>query len=146
MKIERKLQIDVIKGERIYYAEYGELTLITDGHVGVYLTASELKVDKAKMIEVANDTAALAPVHLEAANVKARETNTAYRMQYGNCFAIKLKAVEGDNECYVKDKFLKMFDGYNGLFIQGKKDAVLVTKYGKPYGVIMPVNIAKELE
>lgn len=48
MKIEQKLQIDVIKGNRIYYAEYGEYIFVADGHTGVYLTASELKIDKSK--------------------------------------------------------------------------------------------------
>ena len=145
MKIEQKLQIDVIKGNRIFYTEYGEYIFVADGHTGAYLTASELKIDKSKMIQMAGNTESFAPDHLEAACVKARETNAAYRMKYDNSFAIKLKGIESDVECFVKEKYLKMFDGYNALFIKSKKDPVLVMKYGKPYGIIMPVNIHDEM-
>ena len=145
MKIEQKLQIDVIKGNRIYYAEYGEYIFVADGHTGVYLTASELKIDKSKMIQV-NNNQSFEPEQLEAASIKAKETNAAYRMKYDGGFAIKLKGMESDVVCFVKEKYLKMFDGYNGLFIRSKKDPVLVMKYGKPYGIIMPVNIQEEME
>ena len=37
MKAEYQLQIDAIKGKRIFYEEYGELILVTDGRIGVYL-------------------------------------------------------------------------------------------------------------
>ena len=145
MKIEQKLQIDVIKGNRIYYAEYGEYIFVADGHTGVYLTASELKIDKSKMIQV-NNNQSFDPEQLAAASIKAKETNAAYRMKYDNAFAIKLKGIDSDIECFVKEKYLKMFDGYNGLFIRSKKDPVLVIKSGKPYGIIMPVNIHDEME
>lgn len=145
MKIEQKLQIDVINGNRIYYTEYGEYIFVANGHTGVYLTASELKIDKSKMIQV-NNNQSFEPDQLAAASIKAKETNAAYRMKYDNCFAIKLKGIDSDVECFVKEKYLKMFDGYNGIFIRSKKDPVLVMKYGKPYGIIMPVNIHDEME
>ena len=145
MKIEQKLQIDVIKGNRIYYAEYGEYIFVADGHTGVYLTASELKIDKSKMMQVKNNQS-FEPEQYKASSIKAKETNEAYRLKYDNGFAIKIKGIESDAECFVKEKFLKMFDGYNALYIRNKKDPVLVMKYGKPYGIIMPINIHAETE
>lgn len=140
MKIEQKLQMDVIKGERIFYVELGDLTLVTDGHIGVYLTESELKIDKSKMQKSGNGCDALSPESLQAAGVAGKETKTAYKChRYG--FAIKLEAVEGDAECYVLENYLKMFSGYTGMIIRGKKDPVLILKYGKPYGIILPINI-----
>ena len=145
MKIEQKLQIDVIKGNRIYYAEYGEYIFVADGHTGVYLTASELKIDKSKMMQVKNNQS-FDPELYGASCIKAKETNVAYRIKYDNGFAIKLKGIESDVECFVKEKFLKMFDGYNALYIRDKKDPVLVMKYGKPYGIIMPIHILDQTE
>ena len=146
MKIEQKLQMDVIKGERIYYAEFGDLTFVADGHVGAYLTASELKIDKTKMQQMTgSNVETFSPESLQAAGVAGRELRTAYNLPVKG-FAIKLKAIEGNAECFVQEKFLKMFYGYTGMIIRGKKEPVFILKYGKPYGIIMPINIPTELE
>lgn len=146
MKIEQKLQMDVIKGERIYYAEFGDLTFIADGFIGVYLTASELKIDKTKMQQMSgNNVDTLSPESLTAAGVAGKETRTAHKCP-AHGFAIKLKAIEGNAECFVQEKYLKMFPGYTGMIIRGGKEPVLILKYGKPYGVILPINIHAETE
>lgn len=141
MEIKQKLQTDVIKGERIFYADFDKLTLITDGHIGVYLTERELKIDKSKMQNVSGESAAsLSPESLQAAGVPGIETRTAHKMPVGG-FAIKLKAVEGKQKCFVKEKWLKMFIEYTSMFIRDEKSPVLIMKYGLPYGIILPINI-----
>lgn len=142
MKVEQKLQIDAIKGERIYYYDFGELTLISDGYIGVYLKQSELKIDKTKLIKIVKCD--LDPELLKNERTEARVTRTAHISQ--NKLSIKIKSKENEGYCFVQEKLLKQFYGYNGLYIKSKKDIVYVTKYGVPYGIILPVYIAEELE
>lgn len=145
MKIEHKLQIDVIKGERIYYKDLGKLIFIADGHVGVYLSERELKIDKSRMIEIKNQNeqgSSWNPENLLIERIAAKETKAAIKTNNG--FAIKLKATEKDLTCYVQEKFLKLFNGYSTLHIKDPKSPVLVYKYGAPYGIIMPLNVTKE--
>lgn len=143
MKAELKLQIDAIKGERIYYHDFGEDTLLLDNYTGVYLKQSELKIDKSKMIDLKK--CAFDPLRLEKDRTKAKETRTAYKTLYRG-LAIKLIANEGDEYCYVQEKLLKMFPGYTELFIKSKSDIVLVKKNGLPYGLILPILIDLESE
>lgn len=146
MKIEQKLQLDVIKGERIYYAEYDEYIFICDGHVGVYLTERELKIDKTKMHKMTGSSVPnFAPQFLETNGFEAHKTRTAVDTWHDG-YAIKLKANNEDVSCFVKEKFLKMFSGFAGIVIQGKKEPVYIRKFGKPYGIAMPINIGDELE
>lgn len=144
MRIEYQLQIDAIKGNRIYYKEYGDLTFITDGHIGVYLSKSELKITKEKMIAINDDKCSFDPVILLQSRTKARETRIARKLFSNNEFAILIKSTENDEECFVNQKFLKMFYGFNALYIKSRKDPVLVYKLGQPYGVILPMNILPE--
>lgn len=143
MKAEQKLQMDVIKGNQIYYAEFDKFTLITDGHVGVYLNPHELKIDKSKMLK-AEKADFLNPEYLKDKCADAAVTNTAYKGFDGFCLKIISKVNE--EYCFVKEKYLKMFSGYGGVFIQSQKDPVFITKYGIPYGIILPIHIGKPLD
>lgn len=145
MKIEHKLQIDAIKGERIYFAEFDNFIFLADGHVGVYLKEKELKIDKAKMIQIDNKGAKhFIPEKMQECRTTAKVTTTAVKLHSG--YAIKLKSQETDEQCFVQEKFLKLFDGFNCAFIKSSKDPVFVTRSGLPYGIIFPINICKELE
>lgn len=146
MKIEQKLQMDVIKGERIYYTEFDEYIFVCDGHMGVYLTEQELKIDRSKMHKMSGSSVQnFAPQFLEKHTLQARQTRTACATWHDG-FAIKIKANEEDIECFVKEKYLKLFYGYSSIAIIGKKEPVYIKKLGKPYGIVMPVNIGNELE
>lgn len=141
MNIEYQLQIDAIKGNRIFYKEYGKFIFVTDGRIGVYLKESELKIDKSKMcfIHEKPDSVSFDPSDLFAERTAAKETMIARKMSSG--YAIKIYSEESGKFCYVSEKYLKMFKGYTNLYIKSRKDPVLVYKYGMPYGVIMPINI-----
>ena len=143
MKAEYQLQIDAIKGERIIYNEYGELILVSDGRIGVYLKDKELKIDKSKMIKMNEKSLSLHPEELRKERTAAIQTRFAIKtQQYG--YAFKLYSEESGEYCFVREKFLKMFKGFTSLFIKSKKDPVLVYKYGVPYGVILPMHINLE--
>ena len=141
MNIEYQLQIDAIKGTRIFYKEYGKFILVTDGRIGVYLKESELKIDKSKMyvINEKPDAVSFEPSDLLAERTPAKETMIARKMSTG--YAIKIHSEESGEFCYVSEKYLKMFKGYTNLYIKSRKDPVLVYKYGTPYGIILPINI-----
>lgn len=141
MNVETKLQIDFIKGDRLYYKKTGNYIILSNGHVGVYLKDGELKVDTSKMIEFSSDF--LDPDVLLKTRSKARITNIARKIRTGD-FAILLKSIENDNKCFVNEKYLKMFNGFTELFILSRKDPVLVHRLGKPYGIILPVCCADE--
>ena len=142
MKIEHKLQIDVVKGEKIWYKIFDDIILLIDGHVGVYMKISELKIDLSKMNEIIAKPDALNPSILIELYEDAKETKTAYALHSG--FAIKIKGEK--DYCYLNEKFMKMFYGRTGIKINGKKEPVLIMKYGTPYGIILPINISSELE
>lgn len=144
MKAEIKLQTDVIKGNRMYYKQYEEMILISEGHYGVYLKPNELKIDKSKMIEFGDKTDTLDPKKLEECRTKAKITNTAIKTHSG--FAIKIKSLENDEYCFVDEKFLKQFPGHTNVLIKSRKEPILILKYGLPYGIILPMNITTELE
>lgn len=143
MKAEYQLQIDAIKGKRIFYEEYGELILVTDGRIGVYLKDKELKIDKSKMIKFKRDKGSISlhPEELLKERTAAIQTNFAIKIPYRG-YAIKIKAKESGEHCFVNEKYLKMFNGFNNLFIKSKKDPVLVYRFGVPYGIILPMHIA----
>ena len=142
MNIEYQLQIDAIKGSRIHFKQYGDLILIVNGYVGVYLTESQLKINRSTMIEAFTETSYM-PEKLFKDISKAIETKIAYKVLTDG-YAIKLCAKESNAYCYVKEKYLKMFKGYGSLYIKSPKDPVLVYRYGKPYGIILPVYVRKE--
>lgn len=142
MRIEHKLQIDVIKGERIWYRIFDDLILLIDGHVGVYLKVSELKIDLSKLNEIIKEPDALNPKILIENYFDAKETKTAYALHDG--YAIKIK--NENSFCFLKEKFMKMFYGRTGIKIKDEKTPVLIMKYGTPYGIILPVKINMELE
>ncbi len=143
MNIEYQLQIDAVKGERIFYKQYDKLILLTDGHIGVYLTEKELKIDKSKMIEIneTKDSISLNPENLLRERTAAHETRIA-RKTFPRGFAIKIQSKESEEYCFVQERFLKMFKGYDSLFIKSLKEPILVRKYGVPYGFIMPVFLS----
>ena len=144
MNVEFQLQIDAIKGNRIYFKEYENLILVSDGIVGVYLKGRELKIDKSKMIQIKSD--AFCPEDLLKERTKAIETSIARRVRPSN-YAIKLYSEETGESCFVNEKYLKMFKGCISLYIKSKRDPVLVHRYGIPYGIIMPMdNIPKDEE
>ena len=142
MKAEYQLQIDAIKGERIFYEEYGELIFVSDGHVGVYLKDKELKIDKSKMIKFnrGKDSISLHPEELLKERTAAIQTSFAIKMPVRG-YTIKIKAKESGEHCFVNEKYLKMFNGYNNLFIKSKNDPVLVYRFGVPYGLILPMHV-----
>lgn len=144
MDIEYQLQIDAIKGMKIYYKQYGKLIFISDGKIGVYLNERELKIDKTKMIEAfsKSETISFMPENLLRERTAAKETKIAIKCISG--YAIKLYSKESGEHCYVQEKYLKMFKGYNCLFIKSSKDPVLIYRYGTPYGVILPVYIPEQ--
>lgn len=145
MNIEYQLQIDAIKGSRIHFKQYGDLILIVNGYVGVYLTQSQLKINRSTMIEAFTENKATSymPEELLKDRSEAIETKIAYKLLTDG-YAIKLCSKESDAYCYVKEKYLKMFKGYGSLYIKSPKDPVLVYRYGKPYGIILPVYVGKE--
>lgn len=138
MTIEHKLQIEAIKGIRLYYAEYGKLIFISDGKIGVYFKESELKIDKSKMNKIPNPDI-FNPKVLAKERVRAKETDIARKGI--RSFYIKIKSSNLQNFCYVDETFLKMFSRYDDLFIKGEKDPVYIEKYGQPYGIIMPIHV-----
>ena len=144
MNIEYQLQIDAIKGERIFYKEYGDLILVSNGHTGVYLKERELKLDKSKMIQIREkpNAISLCLEDLFKDRTAAIETRVAHKLP-GSGYAIKLYSKESGEYCFVNEKYLKMFKGYNSLYIKSKRDPVLVYKYGVPYGIILPVFISE---
>jgi len=145
MRAEQKLQIDAIKGNRMYFAVFENFVFITDGHCGVYLKEKELKIDKAKMMQIDEKAAKqFDPQTIKDHRVKAKITNAAYRCMSG--FAIKIKSTENETQCFVQEKFLKMFDGANGMFIESEKAPVYVERYGLPYGIILPIHVYNESE
>lgn len=150
MNVEYQLQIDAIKGTRIYYEEYdglkhGKLIFVSDGHIGVYLKEHELKIDKSKMIHINKNSTTISfhPEDLSKERTKAIETRIARKIDLSS-FAIKLFSEESGEHCFVKEKYLKMFKGYNSLFIKSKRDPVLIYRYGVPYGIILPMNIPEQ--
>lgn len=142
MNIEYQLQIDAVKGSRIHFKQYGDLILIVNGYVGVYLTESQLKINRSSMIEAFTENKAISymPEELLKERTEAIETKIAYKLPTSG-YAIKLYSKESNASCYVQEKFLKMFKGYSKLFIKSSKDPVLVYRYGKPYGIMLPINI-----
>lgn len=142
MNIEYQLQIDAIKGTRIYYKEYENLIFVADGHIGCYLNERELKIDKSKMFAIheTKNAPSFHPTILLSERTAAKETMIA-RKTPGSGYAIKIYSEESGEFCYVNEKYLKMFKGYTNLYIKSRKDPVLVHKYGKPYGIILPMNI-----
>ena len=142
MNIEYQLQIDAIKGTRIYFKQFENLIFISDGHIGVYLTEKELKIDRSKMIEINDDPKAISflPENLLRERTAAIETKIARKLPTSG-YAIKLYSQESGKYCFVNEKYLKMFKGYNSLFIKSKTDPVLIYRYGVPYGIILPMNI-----
>lgn len=142
MNIEYQLQINAIKGEQIFYIECGELILLTDGHIGVYLKESELKIDKSKLRKPHDNSTATSyiPENLLKVRTAVIETSIARKIPSSG-YAIKLYSKESGEHCFVKEKFLKMFKGYNSLFIKSARDPVLLYRYGVPYGIILPIRI-----
>lgn len=145
MNIETQIQIAAIKGERIFYKQFGELFFVTDGHIGVYLKDRELKIDKSKIGELpeAKETTNFMPENLLHERTAAIETRIARKLP-GSGYAIKLYSQESGEHCFVNEKYLKMFKGYNSLYIKSKRDPVLLYRYGVPYGVILPMNIPEQ--
>ena len=145
MQVEHKLQIDVIKGARIYYKEYENYFFVADGHIGVYLKDKELKIDKSKMIKILSnkDSISFFPDDLLKERTPAIETRIARKLP-GTGYAIKLYSKESGEYCFVDEKYLKMFKGYNNLYIKSKKDPVLIYRYGVPYGIILPMYISEQ--
>lgn len=143
MQIDYKLQIDAIKGVRLFYQEYGNLVFISDGRIGAYLSEKDLKIDKSKMTKI-EKTDLFDPDVLKPHRCHAKETNIA-RRSIGKHY-VKLKAPNIPNFCYVDETFLKMFPKYSDLFIRGEKDPVYIEKYGQPYGIVLPIYVAKEEE
>ena len=141
MKVEQKLQIDVIKGNRMHYRKYGDLTLITDGYIGVYLKNNELKIDLSKMQEITNGFDTLSPSEMQKKYQDAKETNHAISLSYG--FAILVKSES--SFCYLQEKLIKMFPGKTGVKILNETSPVLIMKYGIPYGIILPVKIREDI-
>lgn len=142
MKAEYQLQIDAIKGERIFYKEYGELIFVSNGYIGVYLKDKELKIDKSKMIEVKQNEYSISFQPEELLKERTAAVKTVFAVNVGvRGYAIKLYSKESGEHCFVAEKFLKMFNGCNSLFIKQKKDPVLVYRYGVPYGIIMPIYV-----
>lgn len=142
MNVEKKLQIDVIKGERIYFKDLEDMIFVADGHVGVYLKDQELKINRSKMIEMGGSPEFFKPHELKERCIPAKETHHAVKTNRG--YAIKIKAIDSDEYCYISENYLKMFKGYTSLMIKGKLDPVLIFKYGLPYGIILPIRIKEE--
>lgn len=141
MQIDYKLQIDVIKGVRIFYCEYENLVFISDGKIGAYLSEKDLKIDKSKMTKIEKSDLC-DPDILRSHRFHAKETNIVRR--HCGKYYVKLKAHNIPNFCYVNDAFLKMFKYYDDLFIRGENDNVYIEKHGQPFGTIMPALISKE--
>lgn len=143
IRIEEKLQIDVIKGNRIFYKDYGDLCFLADGHIGAYIPQKDLKIDKAKMIPISAESACFDPEVLNAERVRATITKIAHKIIKG--YAIKIKEVEGENYCFVQEQFLKLFDNPTTILIKSKKDPVLIMDDGMWKGIILPINISEEV-
>lgn len=143
MRIEHKLQIDAIKGERIYYSEFGEWILLSDGKIGVYLKGNELKIDKNKMHAMGN-VEKLDPDYLMSGSIMLNQTKTAHKTHLG--YAIKLKNSEDNVHIFVLEKYLNMFYGYSGIAFKTLRNPILITKYDQPYGIICPITINEEIE
>ncbi len=143
MKAELKLQIDAVKNGNILYADAGidNFVFLTDGHYGAYIRKNQVRIDlsKCKKIKLEEDTDFN---NILKISYPARETKTAFLA--GNDFCIKIKTE--DTYCFVKEKYLKMFPGYNTIRISDKDKAVLIMRSGDPYGLIMPMKISEELE
>ena len=105
MKAEYQLQIDAIKGERIFYKEYGELIFVSDGCIGVYLKDKELKIDKSKMIEMKQnkDSISFQPEELLKERTAAIQTRLAIQTHISG-YAIKIFSKESGEYCFVKEK------------------------------------------
>lgn len=143
MKIENYLQTEVIKGNRIYHHQFENTHFLTDGHIGVYLLDNELKIDPKKMCIITSDSVKnYDPEIILKERTAARVTNDAYKLIDG--FAIKLKSKENDIECFVKNKYFKMFPDCTGIYIKSAVDPVLIYKNGLPYGIILPMRIYKD--
>lgn len=142
MNIEYQLQIAAVKGERIYFKEYGDLTFISDGYAGVYLKEHELKIDKSKITPITSDTTndQFDPKRILEKRTKAIEARTAYVLHRSQ-YAIKLYSEESGEHCFVDEKYLKAFGRSNALYIKSLKDPVFVQKHGIPYGIILPAHI-----
>ena len=140
MKIEQKLQIDAIKGERIYYKVFDDVVLLTDGYTGCYYKKDQLKIDLSKLYKMGESENLNPKLIIKDENTsKAKETRVA-RLIGRSDIAIKLKS--SDNYTFVNAKYLKMFFGYSGVRIsKEKKQPILILKHGNPYGLIMPVNM-----
>ena len=144
MTIEEKMQVEVIKGNKYYYCDFEGYTLITDGHFGVYIPSKEMKLNKDSMNEIKNSDS-LNPDNILKESYSAIDTRVAYKLLFAKPeFAIKIKSTENDKVCFINEKYLKLFKNFDHLYIKDEKSVVLVTRYGLPYGIILPINISKK--
>lgn len=147
MTIEQKMQVEVIKGNKYYYCDFEGYTLITDGHFGVYIPSKELKLNKDSMNKIYNGDS-LNPDNLLKECYLAKETKVACILNsiYSRKkeYAIKIKAKENDKSCFIDNKYLKLFKNYDHIYIKDEKSIVLITRYGLPYGIVLPVYINED--
>ena len=126
MQIEYQLQIDAIKGKRIYYIHYDNIIFVTNGHVGVYLKETELKLDKSKLLQptTTKESVSFLPEDLAKERTPAIVTRVARKLRPSG-YAIKLYSEQSGEHCYVDEKYLKMFKDCTSLYIKSRRDPVL---------------------
>ena len=141
MDIKKYLQIAAIKGEKILYKQYGDLIFVSDGVIGAYFRESELKIDRKKLSAATFVSCSLDPYDLLTERTPAKETRIAYKMRSSE-YAIKLRSSTSNAECFVAEKYLKMFKGYSAAHIKDEKEPVLLFLHYDPYGIILPMKIS----
>jgi hypothetical protein len=109
VKIEYKLQNDVLKGERMNYLKFGNCIMLTDGHIGCYFKPDEIKIDLSKITKVPVKAAKnIDPDELIETYQEAEKTRYAIITQ--NCgLLVRISGKKDNRKAYVPERQLKMF-------------------------------------
>ena len=145
MKIEYKLQNDVLKNQRMNYIKLKNYIMLTDGRIGCYLKPDEIKIDLSKITGIPSaDVKTLDPDVLIETYQKAKKTRYAVITEISGLL-IRIDGEVDNRKVYIPEKQLKMFYGYTGIMIPyNDRDPDLILKYGIPYGIVLPVRVVED--
>ena len=145
MKIEYKLQNDVLKNQRMNYIKLKNYIMLSDGRIGCYFKPDEIKIDLSKITEVPIAGARTAdPDVMMETYQKASKTRYAVITERSGLL-IRIDGEIDNRKMYIQEKQLKMFYGYTGIMIPiDDRGPVLILKYGIPYGIVLPVIVGDD--
>jgi hypothetical protein len=139
--VEQKAQVMAMQNQgNMVACDFGDVVLITEGHIGYYIKKKDLIIDYTKLKKPISSADHLKPEVIFKATTQAKKTRNVFLIPNGK-MAIKLVTDDG-KKAWVNMSYLKTFGDFPYYRISGETEAIYVVDIrNNPIGIVMPMRI-----